>query len=358
MPNELTINGITNKYTYAADGSKLKVEQGSTVREYTGSKVYENGSLKRILLDGGYIEGGTYHFYLTDHLGNVRVVADQNGTVKQTNEYYPFGNLFAESTGSEQQLYKYNGKELDTAQDLNLYDYHARHYDPKIARFTTIDPLAEKYYNISPYAYCFNNPVNVIDPLGLDTVNVQNVNWSMFNPSSDIIAMNDIEITPVSAWKTIERSGIYYQYNTITEAYGGVVGEKALKNVSIEFDFLLFGKLFYRGTTSVVSSLLKKKSISTGQSFGKLGKVIMNPGLKLTCISTHAAERALARGVSMELINKTVANPSVVLQQTNGTYLYLTKEAAVVLNNSGKLVTTYSSQYFDSTIINIINLLP
>jgi RHS repeat-associated protein len=37
---------------------------------------------------------------------------------------------------------------------------------PAIMRFTTPDPLAEKYYSISPYAYCGNNPVNRIDPTG------------------------------------------------------------------------------------------------------------------------------------------------------------------------------------------------
>ena len=46
---------------------------------------------------------------------------------------------------------------------LNEYDYGARWYDPVLARFTTIDPLCEKYYSISPYAYCANNPVNAVD---------------------------------------------------------------------------------------------------------------------------------------------------------------------------------------------------
>ena len=49
---------------------------------------------------------------------------------------------------------------------LDLYDYEARHYDAAIGRFTTVDPMAEKYYSISPYAYCGNNPVNRIDPNG------------------------------------------------------------------------------------------------------------------------------------------------------------------------------------------------
>jgi RHS repeat-associated protein len=64
------------------------------------------------------------------------------------------------------QPYKYNGKELDTKAGLNRYDYGARHYDAALGRFTTQDPLAEKYYSTSPYGYCLNNPVKFVDPDG------------------------------------------------------------------------------------------------------------------------------------------------------------------------------------------------
>ena len=50
---------------------------------------------------------------------------------------------------------------------MDEYDSQARHYYPAIARTTTMDPLAEKYYNISPYAWCANNPINVVDLNGM-----------------------------------------------------------------------------------------------------------------------------------------------------------------------------------------------
>ena len=49
---------------------------------------------------------------------------------------------------------------------MPLLDYGARFYNPALARWTTLDPLAEKYYSISPYAFCNNNPVNLVDPDG------------------------------------------------------------------------------------------------------------------------------------------------------------------------------------------------
>jgi len=94
-------------------------------------------------------------------------VINQNGTVEQVNHYYPFGGLFGESTAGGVQPYKYNGKELDRMHGLDLYDYGARHYDAALGKWFTIDPMAEKYYSISPYVYCANNPIRYVDPDGM-----------------------------------------------------------------------------------------------------------------------------------------------------------------------------------------------
>ncbi|WP_458408765.1 RHS repeat domain-containing protein [Bacteroides congonensis] len=173
LPSKITFgDGNSVSYMYAADGRKLQtvhtINGATTTTDYAGNMIYENGTLKRILVDGGYNENGEYYFYLKDHLGNNRVVSKQDGTVVETNDYYPYGMTFAESAATDAQPYKYNGKELDTKGGLNLYDYGARHYDPVLGRFMTVDPLAEKYYSWSPYAYCLNNPMKYIDPDGRD----------------------------------------------------------------------------------------------------------------------------------------------------------------------------------------------
>ncbi|WYZ21712.1 RHS repeat-associated core domain-containing protein [Flavobacterium soyae] len=51
---------------------------------------------------------------------------------------------------------------------LNMYDYGARNYDPALGRWMNIDPLAERYYGINPYAYVFNNPIELFDPNGME----------------------------------------------------------------------------------------------------------------------------------------------------------------------------------------------
>ena len=80
----------------------------------------------------------------------IRIEIGQNWNTN----YYPYGGMTSISTGQGEQQFKYNGKEYDPMHGLNEYDYGARQYDPAISKFTTMDPLCEKYYHISPYAYC------------------------------------------------------------------------------------------------------------------------------------------------------------------------------------------------------------
>ena len=167
-------DGSTIEYTYAADGTKLRTKHvingTTTTTDYCGNVIYENGVQKLLLTEAGYLTlaDSKYHYYLQDHQGNNRVVIDQNGTLEETNHYYPFGGVFAST--SSIQPYKYNGKELDTKKGLNWYDYGARHYDAALGRFATVDPSSESYYETSPYAYCYNNPIKHIDPNGKDGI--------------------------------------------------------------------------------------------------------------------------------------------------------------------------------------------
>ncbi len=132
------------------------------VTDYVGNKIYEEKILNKVLVAGCYfdIEKDKYFYYLTDHLGNNKAVADENGNTIQYTHYYPFGMAFPEIKGKDEQAYKYNGKEQNTRLGLNMYDYSARYLDNGIGRFTSIDPLAEKYYSTSPYAYVMNNQLS------------------------------------------------------------------------------------------------------------------------------------------------------------------------------------------------------
>ena len=125
-----------------------------------------------------------YHFYVKDHLGNNRMVIHPSSLYlqPQVNNYYPYGGLMANSTNHNQQRYKYNGKELDRMHGLDWYDYGARWMDAAVGRWHGIDPLCEKYYDVSPYVYCNGNPINQFDPDGraIETV------WDIGNVVYDV----------------------------------------------------------------------------------------------------------------------------------------------------------------------------
>ncbi len=136
-------------------------------RDYCGSHIYRNGSLERIENSYGYWADSCYHYRITDYQGNVRAVINQDGTLEEINGYYPYGGLTgAPATGV--QARKYGGKELDRENGLDWYDSQARMYDCLTGRTPTMDPMSEKYYSINPYSWCKSNPVNRVDPNGME----------------------------------------------------------------------------------------------------------------------------------------------------------------------------------------------
>ena len=198
-----------------------------TVTDYRGNLVLVDGRLEYILLDGGLVsmagDSPEYIFFLRDHLGSTRVAATADGDPVQVLHYYPYGAAFAtnamagqggaseetaEGDGTEvdtggvvagpgsgdddtdlddgallmqaglglasvqatppasQQPYRFLGNELYSDSGLGLYDFHARLYDPALGRFLAPDPLAGKYPELSPYAYCGGSPVRYVDKDG------------------------------------------------------------------------------------------------------------------------------------------------------------------------------------------------
>ncbi len=116
------------------------------------------------------------YIYLSNEIGTpVEVFFDDfkveqiKSPVIQTNDYYPFGLAFNSylRENSLDQKYLYNGKELQDELNLGWLDYGARAFMPDIGRWTTLDPLLEKFNSFSPYSYCLNNPIVLVDPDGM-----------------------------------------------------------------------------------------------------------------------------------------------------------------------------------------------
>ena len=199
-------NQIINRY--AADGRKLGTEYFTRItglaapltagqvisQSYLPGAVNQNGTayvdnkeyntlngnwsltaLSRVHNPEGYASYNTspyggFIYTRKDHLGSIREVwhAASNSTIQRT-QYYASG-LAWETTPDDNlstQPYKYNCKEFVEMHGYNGLDYGARTYFSDRSGWGSVDPLAEKYYSISPYAYCKGNPVMFVDPDGM-----------------------------------------------------------------------------------------------------------------------------------------------------------------------------------------------
>ena len=250
-------DGSSISYLYDAAGTKLRVVHSiagnTTTTDYCGNVVYENGTPKTLLTDSGFVSlsGSKYHYYLQDHEGNNRVVASQDGVVEEVNHYYPFGGIFAST--SSVQPYKYNGKELDRKGGLDWYDYGARMYDAALGRWHVMDPSSEKYYGVSPYNYCANNPVKYIDPDGKDWYKVQNEEgiWK-YSYSADIHSQKDLN--------KVVRNGMYLGVtHTENNIYYSLFGSK---KVADSFE----GAVYQKIDNAILTSAIAEKKVNN--SFG------------------------------------------------------------------------------------------
>lgn len=230
----------------------LRSGMTNTTVDYCGNLVYNGNSLSRVVLGNEglcrLVNGTpTYYFFIKDHLGSTRAVVQQNGVLKQTNQYYPYGKCWDSSTF---QPYLYNGKEIDLMHDLEWYDYGARMYEPGLCRFMTMDPLCEKYYSISPYAYCSNNPENAIDEEGRLTIFINGFHWGWEGGSS--LYWNGFDNAVMNHFN--DENALYYD-----GSLGGIFGLSTMQGNQITLNFL----------SSYSSNLFAETRYNAGYGEGK-----------------------------------------------------------------------------------------
>lgn len=157
------------------------VDNNSGVRQVQGNPdVLTNVVLPKMVIQ----KSGFIYLYLnnesnTDVYFDNFIVTHLTGPLLEETHYYPFGLTIAGISSSAlkgslypENNYKLGGKEFQNKEfragaSLNMYDFGARLYNPQIGRWNANDPQADKMRSYSPYNYCFDNPVNFIDPDGM-----------------------------------------------------------------------------------------------------------------------------------------------------------------------------------------------
>ena len=274
----------------AAMSSHVTARRGSL--EYAGAD-FESDTLIRIHNGDGYLDCSEqdFRYFVRDYQGNIRTVYGsavaklipveppfsltnrgaiggdkppirptpiEHTVTYQRMQYYPFGLPYEAHYQPEEQPYKYGGKEFIELHGYDSYDFDARMYYPALCRFTTMDPLCEKYYSISPYAYCNDNPVNYVDPDGRkveadklsqknisNTLTKQEVKFIRFDKSGvlDIRRLNKSKSFSenMTALKALANSEVVYSFQVKDKDHAGFA----------YYDNSSTGGNFYRGTTEM-----------------------------------------------------------------------------------------------------------
>jgi RHS repeat-associated protein len=157
---EKKVDGYSTRYLY--DGPQV-------IAEYDGN----NNLLRKYIYGPGIDqpvcmmeENDQYspYYYHYDGLGSVVALSDSSGDTVQTYEYSVYGQVAVEDVNNANP-YMFAGCRYDI--EIGLYYNRARYYNPFVGRFLQTDPIGYEG-GMNMYAYCGNNAINLVDPMGLD----------------------------------------------------------------------------------------------------------------------------------------------------------------------------------------------
>jgi RHS repeat-associated protein len=171
--NRLTGYGGTATYAYDGGGLRMSKTVSGTATAFTWDT---HSHLPLLLADGttSYVYGpgglpleqvtasGTLYYH-QDQLDSTRALTNASGSVVATYSYDPYGN-FTGSTGTVTNPFGYAGQYTDA--ETGFQHLRARYYDPATAQFLSRDPLATVTWDA--YGYVGRNPLNLVDPAGLN----------------------------------------------------------------------------------------------------------------------------------------------------------------------------------------------
>ena len=170
-------------------------------------------------------------YYCRDAQGNITSVWRVDaGYPYQSNFYYADGLLKNNSTSTSFQPYLYSAKELVKMHGYDCYDYGARHSQAALGRFTSPDPLAEKFYDTSPYVLCGGNPVRYVDPDGRDI-------WEI-NSTGEVVSRTTN--TNVDRFEFVNadgsKTGIQFKYGVVEDTRSQKVKDQSMDVYKIRGD--------------------------------------------------------------------------------------------------------------------------
>ncbi len=162
----VTVDGMAGSVRFTGTDVIRVIDEGKSKGKNTGTP---------LTADAGYAlnnaETTAVYYFHCDHLGTPQAITDENGSVVWKADYKPFGEITL-TTAAVENNFRFPGQFYDAETGLH-YNWH-RYYDAGTGRYLTPDPIGLEG-GINLYAYVMNNPVNMIDPFGLETLSFDKV---------------------------------------------------------------------------------------------------------------------------------------------------------------------------------------
>ncbi|WP_437648789.1 RHS repeat domain-containing protein [Sorangium sp. So ce362] len=149
--------GSDRLYVHGSEALPLVEIERTGGAEVRSRLVYGPTGLIAVRVDG------VLYFVAKDHLGSIRTITREDGTLVAAFDYDPFGETSSLSGDASAFRYRFTGQEVDL--ETGLYNFRLRLYDPALGRFYQVDPAGQQ---ASPYIYVGDAPLLFVDRSGAD----------------------------------------------------------------------------------------------------------------------------------------------------------------------------------------------
>jgi RHS repeat-associated protein len=312
-----------------------------------------------------------------DHLNSTNATTDGSGLLAENLQYYPYGAIRTDTlyNGSGGNQRKYIGEVYDASSGLDYLN--ARYYASGRGGFVSEDPVflgnpkqqdLSNPQSFNPYSYSLNNPISRSDPSGnLSTASIEPAASSFF---SDAIKQaesatgffygifNDPSGTSlnISSWGTAASRQLSLALTnpggSAQSLYNSTANQwRSFWNSSDQQQGKTLGSVAAFGAGFLVPGGAEESLGFTAEnSLKDIVKGFNHNG------TYHGLDRIIDRGVTPAMIKDAVMNPVVKVPQFEGRTLYLSNQAAVVLDRAGQVVTAWTKNEFNANTHNLLNL--
>ena len=328
-----TVGSTTYKYD-TLSGKVMRQSWGSNVIDF----VYDENNQPYAMR-----YNGTVYYYLLNAQGDVVGLLNSSGAIAAKYTYDPWGKVTVQNPSGTTNTsssfigninpLRYRGYYYDT--ETGFYYLQSRYYDPAICRFINADEFVTtdvtSLLGGNMFAYCLNNPVNMIDCEGESPANIiGGIIGGVAGAGLGILLSDQLGLT---GWKKIA----LVAGTTIGGAVlGALVGPQVAK---------IGSRVAARMGTQAIPKF--------GSQIGRLGKLVKNTKPTIKGLTRHGAQRMAQRSVSQSMA-QSIVRSGYAVAQNDGKTLYFTQEGVVVLNKVGEVVTAYLSKDFDPAVKEIV----